>query len=255
VSAELLLLQCGTVPYREAWEMQLRLAERRGADEIPDVLMLLEHPPVYSRGRRTKAEELPMGAAWYEAQGIEVLDTDRGGLVTYHGPGQLVAYPIVDLAPLGDDVHEYVRGLERVMIGSLAEHGVGAQTIKGLTGVWTDGPPPAPGLADAARKIGSIGVHVSRGITTHGLAVNVDNDLQPFEWVVPCGIEGIAMTSIAREGGREASVPDYGVTVARHFSEVFEREPRVAELGEALGAEPAAGADREPAPATLGAER
>jgi lipoyl(octanoyl) transferase len=255
VSAELLLLRCGTVPYREAWEMQLRLAERRGAGEIPDVLMLLEHSPVYSRGRRTKAEELPMGAAWYEAQGIEVLDTDRGGLVTYHGPGQLVAYPIVDLAPLGDDVHEYVRGLERVMIGSLAEHGVGAQTIKGLTGVWTDGPPPAPGLAGAARKIGSIGVHVSRGITTHGLAVNVDNDLQPFEWVVPCGIEGVAMTSIAREGGRQASVPAYGVTVARHFSEVFGREARVAELGEALGAEPAAGADREPAPATLGAER
>ena len=107
--------------------------------------MLLEHPPVYSRGRRTKAEELPMGDEWYEARGIEVLDTDRGGLVTYHGPGQLVAYPIVDLAPLGGDVHEYVRGLERVMIGSLAEHGVGAQTIEGLTGVWTEGPPPGPG--------------------------------------------------------------------------------------------------------------
>src|SRR6185312_13450223 len=128
VSAPLLLLRAGTVPYRAAWDMQLRLAGRRGAGEIPDVLMLLEHPPVYSRGRRTKPEELPMGASWYEAQGIEVLDTDRGGLVTYHGPGQLVAYPIVDLGPLGDDVHEYVRGLERVMIGSLAEHGVGAQT-------------------------------------------------------------------------------------------------------------------------------
>jgi lipoyl(octanoyl) transferase len=227
--------------------MQLRLAERRGAGEIPDALMLLEHPPVYSRGRRTKAEELPMGDAWYEAQGIEVLDTDRGGLVTYHGPGQLVAYPIVDLAPLDDDVHEYVRGLERVMIGSLKDHGVPAQTIKGLTGVWTEGPPPAPGLADAARKIGSIGVHVSRGITTHGLAVNVDNDLQPFEWVVPCGIEGVGMTSIAREGGREASVAAYGETVARHFAEVFDRAPYNSELAEALGL------DR--APATLGGER
>jgi lipoyl(octanoyl) transferase len=247
VSAELLLLQCGTVPYREAWEMQLRLAERRGAGEIPDALMLLEHPPVYSRGRRTKAEELPMGDAWYEAQGIEVLDTDRGGLVTYHGPGQLVAYPIVDLGPLGDDVHEYVRGLERVMIGSLAEHGVPAQTIKGLTGVWTEGPPPAPGLADAARKIGSIGVHVSRGITTHGLAVNVENDLQPFEWVVPCGIQGVGMTSIAREGGRDASVVAYGETVARHFAEVFDRAPYKSELADALGL------DR--APATLGGER
>ena len=242
--------------------MQLRLAERRGAGEIPDALMLLEHRPVYSRGRRTKAEELPMGDAWYEAQGIEVLDTDRGGLVTYHGPGQLVAYPIVDLAPLGDDVHEYVRGLERVMIGSLAEHGVPAQTIKGLTGVWTEGPPPAPGLAGAARKIGSIGVHVSRGITTHGLAVNVDNDLQPFEWVVPCGIQGVGMTSIAREGGRDASVVAYGETVARHFAEVFDRAPQVAELAEALGAgvdtanrDASPVPDRDPAPATLGGER
>jgi lipoyl(octanoyl) transferase len=157
-----------------------------------------------------------------------------------------VAYPIVDLGPLGDDVHEYVRGLERVMIGSLAEHGVGAQTIKGLTGVWTDGPAPVPGLAGAARKIGSIGVHVSKGITTHGLAVNVDNDLQPFEWVVPCGIEGVSMTSISREGGREANVAAYGDTVARHFGEVFDRAPQAASAAE-LGL--------EAAPATLGGER
>jgi lipoyl(octanoyl) transferase len=242
---DLLLLDCGTVAYREAWEMQLRLAGRREAGEIPDALMLLEHPPVYSRGRRTKAEELPMGDEWYEAQGIEVLDTDRGGLVTYHGPGQLVAYPIVDLAPLGNDVHEYVRGLERVMIGSLAEHGVGAQTIEGLTGVWTDGPPPAPGLAGAAKKIGSIGIHVSRGITTHGLAVNVDNDLQPFEWVVPCGIQGVAMTSIAREGGSEPTVAAFAATVGRHFADVFERSPRAAGLAEV---------GLETAPARLGAD-
>ena len=254
---DLLVVDFGTVPYRDAWEVQLRLAERRGAGEIADVLMLLEHPPVYSRGRRTKAEELPMGAPWYEERGIEVLDTDRGGLVTYHGPGQLVAYPIVDLGPMGDDVHEYVRGLERVMIGSLAEHGVGAQTIKGLTGVWTDGPPPVPGLAGAAKKIGSIGVHVSKGITTHGLAVNVDNDLQPFEWVVPCGIEGVAMTSIAAEGGREASVAAYGATVARHFGEVFGRAARGATVAEALGemASAAPAASLDAAPATLGVER
>jgi lipoyl(octanoyl) transferase len=261
VSAELLLIDCGTVPYREAWDLQLALAERRSAGAIPDALLLLQHPPVYSRGRRTKPEELPMGDAWYETQGIEVLDTDRGGLVTYHGPGQLVAYPIVDLAPLGGDVHEYVRGLERVMIGSLAEHGVGAQTIAGLTGVWTDGPPPAPGLTGAARKIGSIGVHVSKGITTHGLAVNVDNDLQPFEWVIPCGIEGVSMTSIAREGGREASVGAFAATVGRRFGEVFDRAGRSASLAEALGADgearsTAPEASAAPAaPATLGAER
>ena len=243
---ELLLLDCGTLPYKDAWEAQLRLAERRGAGEIPDTLMLLEHPPVYSRGRRTKAEELPMGDEWYEARGIEVLDTDRGGLVTYHGPGQLVAYPIIDLAPLGGDVHEYVRGLERVMIGSLAEHGVGAQTIEGLTGVWTEGPPPAPGLEGAATKIGSIGIHVSKGITTHGLAVNVDNDLTPFEWVVPCGIAGVAMTSIAREGGDDATVAAYGATVALHFAAEFGREARAVGLGDV---------GLEPAPATLGGER
>ncbi len=170
-----------------------------------------------------------MGAQWYEAQGIEVLDTDRGGLVTYHGPGQLVAYPIVSLAPYGDDVHEYVRGLERVMIGALGEHGVAAQIIKGLTGVWTEGEPPPGG---GARKIGSIGVHVSRGVTTHGLAVNVSNDLQPFDWIVPCGIEGVAMTSLTRELGAEQSVAAFADTVSRHFGDVFERIPKAAEPGD-----------------------
>ena len=246
MSDPILVVRLGTVPYEEAREMQRRLEARRQAAEIPDVLLLLEHPPVYTRGRRSLPEELPMGAEWYEAQGIEVLDTDRGGLVTYHGPGQLVAYPILDLTPLGGDVHEYVRGLEWVMIGALAEHGVGAQTIAGLTGVWTAGPPPAPGLVGAAEKIGSIGVHVSKGITTHGLAVNVDNDLQPFEWVIPCGIQGVAMTSIAKEGGREATVPAFAATVGRHFGEVFEREPRAVGL-DSVGL--------EPAPARLGGER
>jgi lipoate-protein ligase B len=224
VGTELLLLDYGTLRYKDAWEVQLSLAEQRAEGAIPDVLMLLQHAPVYTRGRRAKPEELPMGEAWYEERGIEILDTDRGGLVTYHGPGQLVAYPIVDLAPLGGDVHEYVRGLERVMIGSLAEHGVGAQTIEGLTGVWTEGPPPGPGVVGAAKKIGSIGIHVSKGITTHGLAVNVDNDLQPFEWVVPCGIQGVAMTSIAAEGGSDATVAAFGETVARHFASEFGRE-------------------------------
>ena len=224
MGTELLLLDFGTLPYKDAWEVQLTLAEQRAEGAIPDVLMLLQHAPVYTRGRRAKPEELPMGEAWYEERGIEILDTDRGGLVTYHGPGQLVAYPIVDLAPLGGDVHEYVRGLERVMIRSLAEHGVGAQTIEGLTGVWTEGPPPGPGVVGAAKKIGSIGIHVSKGITTHGLAVNVDNDLQPFEWVVPCGIQGVAMTSIAAEGGSDATVAAFGETVARHFAAEFGRE-------------------------------
>ena len=246
MSEPIKVVRAGLVPYDEAYELQGRLRERRQAGEIEDVLLLLEHPPVYTRGRRATADELPMGVDWYEAQGIEVRDTERGGRVTYHGPGQLVAYPIIDLAPLGGDVHEYVRGLERVMIGSLAEHGGGAQTIAGLTGVWTEGPPPGPGVEGAAKKIGSIGIHVSKGITTHGLAVNVDNDLQPFEWVVPCGIQGVAMTSIAQEGGSAATVAAYGATVARHFAAEFGREAKAVGLGDV-------GLDA--APATLGGER
>jgi lipoyl(octanoyl) transferase len=231
MSSEIVVVHCGTVPYEEARELQKSLEARRQREEIADVLLLLEHPPVYTRGRRSAPEELPMGVEWYEAQGIEVRDTDRGGLVTYHGPGQLVAYPIVSLAPYGDDVHEYVRGLERVMIGALGEHGVAAQVIRGLTGVWTEGDPPPTG---AARKIGSIGVHVSRGVTTHGLAVNVSNDLQPFEWIVPCGIEGVAMTSISREIGRQAEIEAFAATVAERFGEVFERIPKAADP-EAIG--------------------
>jgi len=228
-------VRCAIVPYEQAREAQVRLQGERQRGEIPDVLLLLEHPPVYTRGRRSTAAELPMGAEWYEAQGIEVRDTDRGGRVTYHGPGQLVAYPIVSLAPYGDDVHEYVRRLERVMIEALAEHGVAAGPIEGLTGVWAPGGRRAAGvhIADASgppapevgRKIGSIGVHVSRGVTTHGLAVNVNNDLQPFEWIVPCGIEGVAMTSLARELGAEQDLGAFAGTVAARFGAVYERVP------------------------------
>jgi lipoyl(octanoyl) transferase len=163
-----------------------------------------------------------MADEWYEAQGIELRDTDRGGRVTYHGPGQLVAYPIVSLKPYGDDVHEYVRRLERTAISSLAEHGVEASTIEGLTGVWTAGEPPPSG---DARKIGSIGVHVSRGVTTHGLAINVNNDLQPFEWIVPCGIEGCRVTSLSRELGAEQDLAAFAADLTTRFSEIFERAP------------------------------
>jgi lipoyl(octanoyl) transferase len=226
VSAEILVVECGLLSYEEGLAMQHRLQAARQAEETPDVLLLLEHRPVYTRGRRSTPEELPMGTEWYEMQGIEVLDTDRGGRVTYHGPGQLVAYPIVSLKPYGDDVHSYVRGLEQVAIGALAEHGVEAGTIEGLTGIWTEGEPPGPAAGGrGARKIGSIGVHVSRGVTTHGLAVNVNNDLQPFEWVVPCGIEGVAMTSLARELGAEQDLGAFAQTLAGRHASVFERRP------------------------------
>lgn len=225
MSGDVLVVRCGTVPYSEAWDLQRQLAGQRRRGEIDDVLLLLEHPPVYTCGRRSKPEELPMGAAWYEAQGIEVLETDRGGLVTYHGPGQLVAYPIVDLRGYGDDVHAFVRGLERTIIDSLGEFGVPARTFEGLTGVWTEGEPPPTLAARPARKIASIGLHVSHGVTTHGLAVNVSNDLQPFEWVVPCGIEGVSMTSLARELEGEQDLDAFAETLVASYARVFEREP------------------------------
>jgi lipoyl(octanoyl) transferase len=225
VSAEILVVDCGLVRYEEASAAQRWLMEARLDGEVPDVLLLLEHPPVYTRGRRSSTEELPMAPEWYEAQGIEVHDTDRGGRVTYHGPGQLVAYPIVSLKPYGDDVHEFVRRLERVAISALAEHGVEAQTIDGLTGVCTHGEAPGSAAPDEARKIGSIGVHVSRGVTTHGIAINVDNDLQPFEWIVPCGIEGCRVTSLSRELGAEQSLAAFAGTVTARFGAVFDRDP------------------------------
>jgi lipoate-protein ligase B len=223
VSEEILVVRCGVVPYEEARVAQRWLVEARQEGAIPDVLLLLEHPPVYTRGRRSTPEELPMAVEWYEAQGIEVRDTDRGGRITYHGPGQLVAYPIVSLKPYGDDVHEYVRGLERVMIESLGEWGVEAGLIEGLTGVWV-----------RERKIGSIGVHVSRGVTTHGLAVNVNNDLQPFAWIVPCGIDDCQVTSLSRELGTEQDLDAFAETVAARFGEVYDRTP-VPTAPQALG--------------------
>jgi lipoyl(octanoyl) transferase len=229
MSAELLVVRCGLVPYDEAGVAQRWLCDARQEGAIPDVLLLLEHPPVYTRGRRSDEGELPMATEWYEAQGIEVRDTDRGGRVTYHGPGQLVAYPIVDLKHYDDDVHEYVRRLEQVAIGSLGEHGVAATTIEDLTGVWTEGEPPGSAGSLEARKIGSIGVHVSRGITTHGLAINVNNDLQPFEWVVPCGIEGCQVTSLSRELDAEQNLPAFADTVAARFAAVYERTPASAD--------------------------
>jgi lipoyl(octanoyl) transferase len=216
---EVLVVRYGLVPYQEARGLQKRIETARQPGEVPDVLLLLEHPPVYTKGRRTEPGELGMGEDWYRMQGIEVCETDRGGRLTYHGPGQLVGYPIVSLRPYGDNVHEYVRGLERLMIDSLSAFGVEAEVIEGLTGVWVGGRPPE------GRKIGSIGVHVNRGVTTHGFAVNVNNDLQPFEWVVPCGIEGVRMTSLCRELAAEQDLDAYMDVVAERFGEIYEREP------------------------------
>jgi lipoyl(octanoyl) transferase len=220
----LLVLRPGLVGYAEALGMQAALARARGAGEIEDAVLLLEHPPVYTKGRRTTPDELPMGEDWYRMQGIEVTETDRGGRVTYHGPGQLVAYPIMDLRGLTepDDVHAFIRRMEAAMIAAIGDFGVETRVIDGLTGVWVGSEPPPAG---DARKIGSIGIHVTRGITTHGLAVNVANDLQPFEWIVPCGIDACRMTSLTRELGAEQDLGEFADAVARRLGEAYGREP------------------------------
>ena len=192
MSPEIWVCHLGVVEYREALELQERIRAARQEDELPDVLLTLEHPPVYTRGRRSRPGELPMGEEWYLAQGIDVVETDRGGRVTYHGPGQLVGYPIVRV----DDVVAYVRTLENALVRALVDEGAAGARSRprdghNYTGVWVE-----------ERKIASIGVHLSRGISTHGFAVNVENDLQPFSWIVPCGLDGVQMTSLNRETGR-----------------------------------------------------
>jgi lipoyl(octanoyl) transferase len=226
----------GQVPYEEARDLQRALAGARHAGEVSDVLLLLEHPPVYTKGRRADPSELAMGEDWYRSQGIEVAEADRGGAVTYHGPGQVVGYPIVSLKPYGDDVRGYVARMERVMISSLSDAGVEAQVIDGLTGVWTAGAVPTEDPSeDAARKIGSIGIHVSRGVTTHGFAINVSNDLQPFEWIVPCGIEGVRMTSVSRELGETQEMEPFMDVVSARFASTYERELRPVDPAELPG--------------------
>ena len=187
--AELWVAQLGTIPYREGVALQETLRARRQAGEIPDLLLVLEHPPVYTKGRRTEPGDLPMGEDWYRTQGIEVCDTDRGGRVTYHGPGQLVGYPIMGV----ERVAEFVHTMEGAIVAALADEGIAAEARETpFTGVW---------VGDS--KIASIGVRVSGGVTTHGLAVNVDNDLQPFEWIVPCGIDHVR-DDLRVEGDRRA---------------------------------------------------
>ena len=194
---ELWTVHLGVVEYRAAHDLQERLRAARQAGVIPDTLLLLEHEPVYTRGRRAAPGELGMGEEWYRGQGIDIVDVDRGGKVTYHGPGQLVGYPIVGVG----DVMEYVATLERAIAAALADEGIAThgRSHEGIawTGVWV-----------ADRKLASIGLHVSQGVSKHGFAVNVDNSLEPFDWIVPCGLPDVRMTSVAAEA------PDAGPHLA-----------------------------------------
>jgi lipoyl(octanoyl) transferase len=206
------LLNLGETPYLEAWELQRSLAGAVSQGAIPDTVVLLEHPPVVTLGRRAEEDELhlPDGAE------VEVVETDRGGKSTYHGPGQLVCYPILDLNRHGRDVKKYVRDLEEALIQTLAAYSIEGERIEGLTGVWLTRPP---------RKIASIGVHVSRWVTTHGYALNVDLDPAPFtEWITACGLEDAAFTTIAHELARPVTVDDVRPHAAAAIGEVFELE-------------------------------
>jgi lipoyl(octanoyl) transferase len=210
------LIELGRVPYLEAWELQRSLATAVAQGEIPDTVVLLEHPPVVTLGRRTGDGELhiPEGAE------VEVVETDRGGKSTYHGPGQLVCYPILDLTRHGEDVKRYCRDLEEALIRTIGAVGVEATRIEGLTGIWLERPP---------RKIASIGVHISKWVTTHGYALNVDLDPAPFtEWITACGLEDTAFTTIARALGRPISADEMRPHAARALEEVFglELEPQ-----------------------------
>jgi lipoyl(octanoyl) transferase len=200
--------QLGLVEYREALALQERRRDERRRDEREDTLLLLEHPPVYTRGRRSEPGELAMGEAWYRTQGIDVVQVSRGGKVTYHGPGQLVGYPIMRV----EDVVRFVRDMEEAMVAALAEHGIAARSRcregHRYTGVWVED-----------RKIASIGVHLSHGVSTHGFALNVDNDLQPFDWVVACGLPEARMTSVTKELGRRVTVAEVRDTVASAFTD------------------------------------
>ena len=200
--------QLGVVPYREAWDLQ-RAVAAEVAEGAPDTVLLLEHPPTVTLGRRADDSELhiPEGAA------VEVVETDRGGKSTFHGPGQLVCYPILDLRRHGQDVKRYCRELEEALIRTLAKVGVEGERIEGLTGVWLTRPP---------RKIASIGIHISRWITTHGYALNVDLDPAPFtQWITACGLEDAAFTTIARELGRPVTVDEVRPHAVAALAEVF----------------------------------
>jgi lipoyl(octanoyl) transferase len=228
---ELWTVHLGLVEYREAHALQERVRAARQADVIPDTLLLLEHPPVYTRGRRSEPGELVMGEAWYRAQGLDIVDVDRGGLLTYHGPGQLVGYPIMRVT----DLMAYVSTMERAIVAALADEGVAGargRSSEGreLIGAWIED-----------RKIASIGVHRSREVTTHGFAVNVDNDLAPFGWVVACGLPGVHMTSIERELGADGHLPCFRKRMAYRFAEAFGRRQRLvsrARLETAIDAAP-----------------
>jgi lipoyl(octanoyl) transferase len=215
VDSELIFARAGfgaaAIPYQEAWDLQRVLHERRVRGEIPDVCLLLEHRPVYTAGKRTSPLDRPVGDP-----GAPVIDVDRGGKITWHGPGQLVGYPIVKLGePI--DVISYVRCIEEALILACAEFGVHPTRVDGRSGVWFCGSPGG----EPDRKVGAIGIRVSRGVTMHGFALNCDNDLSWFDRIVPCGIRDASVTTLSAEASRPVTVADAVEAVEHHLAGVL----------------------------------
>ena len=206
----------GRISYEDGLELQKNLVEQRRAGEIPDQLLLLEHPPVITLGVKSRNDRSHVIATDedLEAEGVRVFETGRGGDVTYHGPGQLVGYPILDLRPDRCDVHQYVRDIEEVMIRTAGAFGVTAARTTGLTGVWVDG-----------EKLGAIGVRIARWITSHGFAFNVNTSLQHFDFIVPCGITDRGVTSLQKLLGRQVPMDEVVDAVVNAFGDVFSVTP------------------------------
>jgi lipoyl(octanoyl) transferase len=210
----MLVRKLGRLAYDRGLELQAQLVAQRQQGEIPDTLLLLEHDPVFTLGRNARAEHVLRSAEALRQRGFGVFETGRGGDVTYHGPGQVVGYPILDLSPDRQDVHRYVRDLEEAMIRACADFGVAAGRVAGLTGTWVGG-----------EKIGAIGVRIARWVTSHGFALNVGTDLSPFDLIVPCGIRGHGVTSLERLLGRPVPTGAVMDRLADHLAEVLGRYP------------------------------
>ena len=213
---ELHVQRLGLVPYAEALELQKRLVELRKADEIPDQLLLLQHPAVITLGVKARSDRSHVLASpeALSAQGVELFETGRGGDVTYHGPGQLVGYPILDLRPDRCDVHRYVRDIEEALIRAAGALGVVASRVPGLTGAWV-----------GSNKLAAIGVRISRWVTSHGFAMNIGTNLSHFDLIVPCGIADKGVTSLELELSRRVGFDEVETEVVQHFADVFERDP------------------------------
>ena len=210
VKNQAVAVSLGPVPYEGAWDIQLRIHQEVAEDGGPDTLLLLEHPHVYTLGRRGQERDILVDSAELVRLGVEVHHTDRGGEVTYHGPGQLIGYPILNLHRWGSGPLKYVRALERTLIETLAEFGVSAESEGRPTGVWVED-----------RKIAAIGVKVSRRVTTHGFALNVCPDLSYFDHIVPCGMPDARVTSLSLELGREVAVSEVSSVLVERFGAVF----------------------------------